>query len=161
ARWDHALRDVAPEDLCVLIHAFEELVVSDAGDAAALSNRALLLAWEGRNAEAITCLGRAVELEASVAFESAVESWTLAELLRLGAGAEHLADDLNHVWTIDRSPQDDDDPAQVLRAMGSLASVNVESVPGIEPSGLRAFEWLDAPMPDPRQDLSLAELPQV
>ena len=72
----------------------------------AWSNRALCLAWLGHNAEAISCLDRVVELRCGTTFDEAVDAWALAEVLRQGAGAEPLADDLRFVWLLDWSEED-------------------------------------------------------
>ena len=93
--WDDRLRGLAgggagsggglgDADLAAMADAFGRLASAGPPDPAAWYNRALCLAWLGSNREAVTCLARAVELEADPALDRAVEAWTLAELLRQG-----------------------------------------------------------------------------
>ncbi len=93
-------------DLADMADAFGRLAMEGTPDPAAWFNRALCLAWLGSNREAVSCLERAVELEAGPAPDRAVEAWTLAEVLRQGGGAADLADDLRFACTIDWDPAD-------------------------------------------------------
>lgn len=70
--------------------AFGKIVAEAPGDSAALFNLGLLLAWQGKNAEAIDGLYRSIEAEADD-FRAA-EAGALAEVLRCGAGMEEYAD---------------------------------------------------------------------
>ena len=74
---------------------------------AAWYNRALCMAWLGRNAEAVSCLDQATQLDLGADFEKSVAAWSLAEVLRQGAGAEPLADDLRFLWIVDWSDDAD------------------------------------------------------
>ena len=78
----------ASQDLAATADLFGRLATDDLTDSAAWYNRALCLAWMGKNLEAIGCLDRVVGLEAERAFDLAVDAWTLAEVLRQGGGAE-------------------------------------------------------------------------
>ena len=107
-------------------------------------NRALCLAWTGVNREAITCLERVVELEAGVNPESASAAWLLAEVLRQGAGAETLADDLQYSLTI---PWRDDQTQRLSSEFPEIEPAPIPS-PGVaddERPDLAVFSWFDAP----------------
>jgi len=101
AKWSSAFagRNLADPDRAA--EAFEAIAQKDPDDSAALFNLALCLAWSGRNTEAVAILDRSVALAAPVHFDAAVASWTLAEILRHGAGAEPLADDVSANLQID------------------------------------------------------------
>ena len=101
-RWDVELRSRDLADLAVAAEAFgrlaePDLAGSDArGDGRAWFNQGLCLAWLGQNAEGVAALDRAVGALAEAEPGVAVDAWALAEIVRQGAGAEPLADDLNH-----------------------------------------------------------------
>src|SRR5438067_424572 len=101
ARWDRRLRGDDHAHLEDAAAAFAALAAEDPADGCAAYNEGLCLAWLGRNAEAIGALDRAVEHLAGADFDRAVEAWTLAEVLRQGAGAESLADDLRYAWILE------------------------------------------------------------
>src|SRR4051794_9448341 len=111
ARWDDRLRGHDLSELPVAAEAFRELAEADPDDAAAGFNRALCLAWMGANVPAIAALERVVALEAADAPDTAVDAWTLAEVLRHGAGAEHLADDMSLALVVAWQPEDGDPDA--------------------------------------------------
>ena len=100
------MRGQSDQDLDATADLFGRLATDDPTDSAAWYNRALCLAWMGKNLEAIGCLDRVVGLEAERAFDLAVDAWTLAEVLRQGGGAETLADDLRFACTIAWNPGD-------------------------------------------------------
>ena len=104
--WDARMRDQADHELDSTADVFGRLAAEDPTDSAAWYNRALCLAWMGKNVEAIGCLDRVVGLEAERGFDLAVDAWTLAEVLRQGGGAEALADDLRFACTIAWNPGD-------------------------------------------------------
>jgi len=146
ARWDARFRGQDLGELAVAAGAFAGLADEDPSDGRARFNQGLCLAWLGRNAEAVAGLGRAVEALAAEEPGSAVDAWTLAEVLRQGGGAESLADDLSHAVTLTWTPGDD--PAGFLDHRP-----DVRSVPNpIDPSTgrprlseARIYEWLDRP----------------
>lgn len=146
ARWDARFRGQDLGELAVAAGAFAGLADEDPSDGRARFNQGLCLAWLGRNAEAVAGLGRAVEALAAEEPGSAVDAWTLAEVLRQGGGAESLADDLSHAVTLSWTPGDD--PAGFLDHRP-----DVRSVPNpIDPSTgrprlseARIYEWLDRP----------------
>src|SRR5262245_20678677 len=105
-RWDAQIRGRNLEDLSDAADLFGRLASDDSSDAAAWFNRGLCLAWLGTNHEAISCLDQATRLDCEGAFDRAVAAWSLAEVLRQGAGAEPLADDLRYVWIIDWTERD-------------------------------------------------------
>ncbi len=142
-RWDRAFRGRDMADLAVAAAAFGALADADEGDGRARYNQGICLAWLGRNAEAVAALDRAVEAlgdEPGVA----VGAWALAEVLRQGAGAEPLADDLNHVATLAWTPGPD--PADFLDGHPDVRMIPnpVDPVTG-EPrlAEARLYEWLD------------------
>ena len=102
--WDARMRDQSDHELEATADVFGRLAAQDPTDSAAWYNRALCLAWLGKNVEAIGCLDRVVGLESERAFDMAVDAWTLAEVLRQGGGAESLADDLRFACTIAWKP---------------------------------------------------------
>jgi tetratricopeptide (TPR) repeat protein len=163
ARWDERLRERDLNDLAAAAAAFAALAAADPTDASAWYNHALCLAWQGRNVEAIADLDRVTRLEAGLAPDCAVEAWTLAEILRQGAGAESLADDLNYAWTLEGC----NEPAIArLVERPELRPVAVPPDLASDPSLLeraRVFEWLDRPLGQPDSDrrLSACDLPRV
>jgi tetratricopeptide (TPR) repeat protein len=147
ARWSERLPGSGLEDLESAAGVFASLAGADPGDGAAAYNQALCLAWLGRNTEAINALDAAVRNLAGTDFDHAVEAWTLAEVLRQGAGAEALADDLSYAWIIDAAG---DEAIERLRASANLMPVAAPRDPlSGEPvhAGSQVFEWLDRPMP--------------
>ena len=88
AAWDDRMQGWNAGDLEATADLFGRLATETPADSAAWYNRALCLAWLGKNREAIACLDRVVGLEAESAFDQAVDAWTLAEVLRQGGGAE-------------------------------------------------------------------------
>ncbi|MEO6807670.1 MAG: hypothetical protein ABI353_00970, partial [Isosphaeraceae bacterium] len=111
-RWNDQFQEQDLSDLTIAADAFQALAVADPSDAAACYNLALCLAWQGENTKAINAIDAFVSLEAEPDPDSAVAAWTLAEILRQGAGAEPLADDLSHAVIIPWSPEDGD-PARL------------------------------------------------
>jgi tetratricopeptide (TPR) repeat protein len=161
ARWNERFSGRAPDDLADAVAAFATLAADDPADAAAAYDEGLCLAWLGRNREAIGTIDRAVRLLASTGFDRAVEAWTLAEVLRQGAGAEALADDLSYAWVIDPA-----DPDVIERLAGIAAVMPVSGPLDPLPSELAGdtelFEWLDRPaLAEDGGDLTLAGLPRL
>ena len=153
ARWDDRLRDRGLDDPAEAAEVFKALAEADPADAPARFNQALCLAWEGDNLGAIGSLARSLAIDADSGDEEAAASaWALAEVLRQGAGAEALADDLTHalifLW-------DEDDGKPV--ALAPL--VPIPTPPGDDDT--RAFEWLDREPPAPRPGLEVSDLPRV
>ncbi|MEW4568097.1 hypothetical protein AB1L88_09540 [Tautonia sp. JC769] len=163
ARWDETFRSRNLANLADALDAFEELSEDEPTDAAAWSNRALCLAWLGRNEEAIDALDYLVHLTASADPDRAAESWALAEILRHGAGAEPRADDLNYAfeltWPDDAPPPfDADEAAGAVRVMPM--PVDPMTLAPMAP-GARIVEWLDRPMPPSDPEPAAADLPIV
>jgi tetratricopeptide (TPR) repeat protein len=143
--WDDHLRalDSRDPDLEAMADVFGRLVALDLADAAAWYNRALCLAWLGANHEAVECLDRVTCLEAEPAFERAVEAWLLAEVLRQGARAGSLADDLRFACTLAWEPGD---TPWLLSEFPEIQRVATPCTPGNghDPDqGVEVFEWLD------------------
>ncbi len=154
ARWDRRFQEHGNhDDLEAAAVSFQALAADDPEDAAAHHNAALCFAWLGRNLDAIALLSRAVDAFAGSAqvedadFTQAVSDWTLAEVLRQGAGAETLADDLRYVWTIAGVSSERFEQIARRAAIVSVPAPldPVDNRPMI-PAGL--FEWLDRPLPD-------------
>lgn len=161
SRWNALIRGSDATDLTRAIGVFEALVESDPNDADAWFNLGLALAWAARNADSIRALDRFVSLAARADAESAVEAWTLAEVVRQGAGSDTLTDDLSHAL---RMPWRDarTDPIEWLSSFAELQSLTIAD--GLETAGGHApwfFEWLDRPMPEPSNELSARSLPRV
>ncbi len=142
---------------------FEALADDKPSDVAARYNQALCLAWNGQNIAAIEVLDQVVNGAAERDFELAVGAWLLAEILRQGAGAEHLADDLSHTIVLPWRAHDGDAVAW-LEAFATLRPVPVQADPAVvspEASRARVFEWLDRLMPAASSSLTAADLPRV
>lgn len=161
-RWDQALKG---RDLAVLAEAaqvFRALAESDPDDAEASYNLGLCLAWQGQQVPAIQALHRFVVGAATSQLDNAADAWMLAEVLRHGAGAEDLADDLNYAGSIPWDP--DDGPPTRLVPEGRLRRVGLAADNG---SGLEGdadhqpFEWLDRPLPAAEPGLDADDLPRV
>ncbi|SIO05211.1 hypothetical protein SAMN05444166_2211 [Singulisphaera sp. GP187] len=161
SRWDSLIRGGDLEDLAKAADLFASLSIDDPADAAAWFNRALCLAWIGRNGEAISCLDRVVQLRTADDPEKAVAAWTLAEVLRQGAGAETLADDLRFAWVV---PWSDQDTPRLIHGCPTLQKKPGprDPITGVSqfPSA-QVFEWLDRPMPEPVSWLTLSDVPRV
>ena len=146
-RWSEqfAGRDLGDPDRAA--EAFRALVEADPDDSAAAFNLGLCLAWDGRNAEAVAALDRSVSLDAPERFDHAAAAWTLAEVLRHGAGAEAIADDVISALHL-HWPDDQGDPIAALAAFAPIRPVPVPLDPATgEPvsTAIRLAEWLDAP----------------
>jgi tetratricopeptide (TPR) repeat protein len=163
ARWDALLSGRALDDLDHAASAFATLVEDDPADIHARLNLAFCHAWRGRNLEALTMLEAVVNLAAATDFERAVHAWTLAELLRLGAGAETVADDLRYAWVVEWS-EGKGPPADFFESWPDVVPVVLPpdpttGAPRVD-EGQQLFEWLDRPLPaqPPR---TATELPRV
>lgn len=145
-RWNEVLGGVGLEELDAARAAFAAISDADPFDAQALYNEALCLAWLGRNTEAIAALDGVVTLLAIPDADRAESAWTLAEVLRLGAGAETKADDLSFTWTIAR-------PAKAL--LERWPNLVPRAAPRIPPHSsnpledVQVYDWLDRPSPGP------------
>jgi hypothetical protein len=141
--WNNAFQGRDLQDLRVAAMTFRELGDADPTDSAARYNEALCLAWQGADEHAIAALDRAVRSDAVAKTISAVEAWTLAEILRQGAGAESLADDLNHTLIV-AWPNAEVDPVtlQPPGIIRRLPDPPAES----NPQSIAIFEWLDRAM---------------
>lgn len=163
SRWDAGFRGKDLAELGVAEAAFEELTDEEPADAPARYNQALCLAWNGRNEEAIAALDYYVHLVAATDFEAAAEAWALAEILRHGGGAEHLADDLTYSFEAPW-PEGAPPPFDAAEDRGAVRPLPapVDPITG-EPMarGARIVEWLDRPMPAPTADLAVDDLPTV
>jgi len=162
AAWDDRMKGVKTEDLAASADLFGRLAIDDPSDSAAWYNRALCLAWEGKNREAISCLDRVVGLDARRAFEPAVQAWTLAGILRQGGGAEELADDLRFACTIAWNAAE---TAWLLDEFPEIQRTAAPREPGKardQKSEIEVFEWLDRPGEIPETaGLQTVELPRV
>ena len=133
-------------NLDVTADLFGQLATANPSDSAAWYNRALSLAWMGKNLEAISCLDRVAGLDAERAFDQAVDAWALAEVLRQGGGAEPLADDLRFVCTMAWKPGN---TSWLLDDFPEIQRVPTPRAPGARPEDLteiEVFEWLDRPV---------------
>src|SRR5262249_27202824 len=115
--------------------AFATIAEQDPADSRALYDQALCLAWLGRNSEAIALLDRVVSLLAESDPDRAEGSWLLAEVLRFGAGAEALADDLSYSWVLPRPPDAMMEQWPNLNARAPKQSLDV----------IQIYDWLDQP----------------
>lgn len=162
ARWDALLRSAPLEELDAAADVFAELAREAPDDVEAWYNRGLCLAWRGRDREAVSALDRVVALEADHNQESAVEAWTLAEILRQGGGAETLADDLRYACGF--SWEDDDTHILPLRfpEIRRIPTPRDPTDHGSATPDLEVLEWLDRPFPAiAPESASASELPRV
>jgi tetratricopeptide (TPR) repeat protein len=148
AVWDERMRGQNEHDLEVTADLFGRLAAADPADSSAWYNRALCLAWSGKNQESIACLDRVVGLDAERKFDRAARAWVLADVLRQGGGAESLADDLRFACTIAWKSTD---TAWLLAEFPEIQKVPSLSSPGIvreDHLEIEVFEWLDRPAAD-------------
>ena len=145
-KWNAAFEQSTVDDTESAEEAFAKLAARDAGDTSALFNQAICLTWMGENERAIGVLDRFVTLEiatgagAKVSRERAVKAWTIAEVLRQGAGAERLCDDLSHAIVVDRRGQADHRHDQIKHLLGFIGELvpihpvdpTAKSEPGFE-----------------------------
>ncbi len=153
-RWDTRMRRQSGS-LEEGADVFRDLVHEAPEDLPARFNQTLFLAWLGRNRDALSVLETYVELAANLEPDLAADAWTLAEVLRAGAGAEDLADDLSHAIRVEINQPEmaSPDPSWHLRA------VSLDPI-GTAPQA-HAFEWLDRPMPKAHGSLKARDLPRV
>lgn len=149
------------DDPHALERALEELTTAAPESAPAWFNLGLIRAWAGKNREAIQALDRAGELDAANDLPRACESWRLAEILRQGAGAETVCDDLSHSLIFEA--EDAELVAAVLARVGEVRPLNadIDEVWSREPadstrlpralaSVIRSGELFRIMSPDPR-----------
>jgi tetratricopeptide (TPR) repeat protein len=150
-RWNARLEGDGLDDLGNAAEAFRALAADDPTDSDAWLNRALCLAWLGRNTESIACLDVVVGLLAETEPQRAADAWTVAEVLRLGAGAEAEADDLRYVWEVDWPPGEGP-PDSLFERWPCLQPLAMPDDPlsggRVLPEG-QVYEWLDRPLPAP------------
>jgi len=166
SRWDDRLRGRELSELDAAADAFAALTNDNPADADAWDNLALCRAWMGRNADAVACLDRVVSLRAAADPERAEAAWTLAEVLRQGAGAEPLADDFRYAWVLDRLDGPAPAPADALFARWpDLVPVPMPTDPITGERQLDAgqvYEWLDRSPDAAGPDVGRAQdLPRV
>jgi tetratricopeptide (TPR) repeat protein len=146
--WNERMRGRSDDDLDATADLFGRLAADDPADSAAWYNRAICLAWMGKNLEAIGCLNRVVSLEADRAFDQAVDAWLVAEVLRQGGGAETMADDLRFACTMAWKPGD---TSWLLEEFPEIHRIPTPRAPGdLSEKGpeIDVFEWLDRPIAD-------------
>lgn len=157
SRWSSGFAGRDLRDLDAAAEAFATLADADPADAAARFNQALCFAWQGRNAEAIAALDLAVRAEAATDPEATLTSWSLAEVLRQGAGAEPWADDLSYSLAI-AWDDDEGDPIDRLSRVAPIRPVPTPLDPSTGRPALdaRVVEWLDRPLdgPDEAREVS-------
>ncbi len=145
ARWTSAFEGRDLQDLDFAAETFRELARADPADSSAHYNLGLCLAWQGRNPEAIVALDRAIEAESEHDEAAAMTFWSLAEVLRQGAGAETWADDLSHSVSYEW-PEEWGDPLQEIEGLAPLRLLPtpVDPATGKPPvEDARVAEWLD------------------
>jgi tetratricopeptide (TPR) repeat protein len=162
AKWNERFEQGDLPELSSAAAVFAALTNDAPDDAEARFNLALCHAWMGQNVAAVSDLDRVVALLAGTDLDRAIEAWTLAEVLRQGAGAESISDDCRYAWIIDW-PDGQGPPSGFLDAWPNLVERPIPTDPvwaQDAPRDARAFEWLDRPMPDhaPRR---AEDLPRV
>jgi hypothetical protein len=154
--WDAQFRGQNLENLAVAARAFGVLAERDPADSHARFNQGVCLAWLSRNPDAVEALDLAVQSMAESEPNTAIEAWTLAEVLRQGGGAETLADDLSHVVQVGWTPGED--PAGFLDERSDVRAIAnpIDPVTGAPRlSEARLYEWLDRPwIAEPTSELA-------
>lgn len=146
--WSRAFLGRDLRELEEAADVFASLLERDDDDSAASYNLGLCWAWRGRNDLAISFFDRSVRVDAGPRHQEAIDSWMLAEILRQGAGAEELCDDLSHSLTLEWLPEWGD----FLRDIVEFASLRILNIPKesvVEAGGSRTLaiaEWLDRPL---------------
>ncbi len=157
--WAAALDPTENLDPTTVEQRFRAIVESDPTDSAAWFNLALCQAWCGSNAQAIDSLDHACRIDATAAFDLAVEAWLLAEILRQGAGAEELCDDLEHSLVAELL--DGDDPLAWLSPLGKLfvlEPIVKSDGPAQERYSIARYELWSQPGPTERSAVKAARL---
>jgi tetratricopeptide (TPR) repeat protein len=158
-RWESLLSARGVEELDTARDAFATLADEDSNDAQARYNLGLCFAWLGQNTEAIASFAQVVDLLAGVDPDLAERAWTLADVLRFGAGSEALTDDLSYTWAVDHLRD------SILARWPNLVPRYLPELPPGEQAqlaGVRVFDWLDRPMPDAQLGpIRVTELPRT
>jgi tetratricopeptide (TPR) repeat protein len=162
AVWDERMQGKEPDDLAASADLFGRLAIDEPFDSAAWYNRALCLAWQGENPEAISCLDRVISIDAERAWEKAVGAGTLAGILRQGAGAEELADDLRYACTIAWEPAETGGLLDEFPEIQRTAAPREPGKAHDPETEVEVFEWLDRPLATllPAES-QITELPRV
>lgn len=163
SRWNALLLNHDLDELDAASDAFTHLYATDPTDASAGYNAALCMAWLGYNADAIDLLARVVGLLAASHPEEAISAWVLAEVLRQGGGAEHLADELRHTLIIPMD-SDVDEWIRESESDGPWRRLPDPTDPDAPPgrfADTRVYEWYDAAPPEPRDGEEVSKLPRV
>ena len=124
---------------------FRSLLDDDKTDSAAAWNLAVCLAWAGSNRAAIDALDTFTHLASESRPDQAADAWTLAELLRHGAGAEELADCVSLSITLEKD-QFGSDIHDFLKTLGPIQQYL--NLPG-SPAGVKmpfAGDLLEKPL---------------
>lgn len=160
-RWNREFGGRSLEDVRHAAAAFELLCDLDPDDDAARHNLALCLAWQGDNVASIDQLETLVRRAAAYEQrrEHAIESWMLSEILRQGAGAEALADDVSCTLEI-AWDEDSEDAESWFAERVPVVSVAVAGE-GESEAGVEMFEWLDRALPDESETPAGDALPKV
>lgn len=146
--WSSAFAGRDLGDLDAATEVFAEIATAVPRDSAAFYNLGLCAAWRGENWSAIDALNLSVAIDATEDPDAAVASWMLAEILRQGAGAEPLADDLSHFLVI-KWPEDLGEPfARIAEfaALRGLPNPIPSQIAESIPSAIRIGEWLNRPL---------------
>ena len=145
ARWSQVLGKADVNDLRTASRLFSELAESDPADSVARFNQALCLAWTGQNLLALAALDRTLRLDADSHPDLATEAWTIAELLRQGAGAEPLADDLRFSCTIPWEPEQTPYLLDLFPEIRRIPPPQTPAADAVVNHSIELYEWLDGP----------------
>ena len=146
--WSSAFAGRDLGDLDAAAHVFAEIADADPRDSAALHNLGLCAAWRGENWAAIDVFDFSVTVDATENPDLAVASWMLAEILRQGAGAEPLADDLSHFLVLEWPEELGGafDRIAGFAALRELPNPMQSQITESVTSASRIAEWLDRPL---------------
>lgn len=131
-RWESAVRAGEQLHLDDLAMAFEAVTAQEPNNAAAWYNLALARAWMGQNVQAIEALSQYVERENDL--NLAADAWDIAEVLRMGGGAEDLSDNLLYIALYEVK-----DPNAFIERLQKTKHMVVVSTP----DGHRTLHWMD------------------
>jgi tetratricopeptide (TPR) repeat protein len=131
-RWEKAAAEGQQFHIDDLIMLFDDLVSRDPANASAWYNLGLACAWAGQNQRAMEALLKYVEREPDLS--AGADAWDLAEVLRMGAGAESLSDNMLYSALYQM-----ENPEEFVQRLQNSKRLMVVATP----DGHRTLHWMD------------------
>jgi tetratricopeptide (TPR) repeat protein len=131
-RWEKAAAEGQKFHLDDLAMLYEDLVSREPGNASAWYNLGLACAWSGQNVRALEALAKYCEREKDLS--AAADAWDVAEVLRMGAGAETLSDNMLHSALYQL-----ENPEEFVQRLQQSKRLMVVATP----DGHRTLHWMD------------------